>query len=184
MLATGAGRPEAGEATARPAMCRHCAGRSPKNAGFTGPMAKRALDDTDRKLIALLSANARQPAALLARRLGLSRSAVQERLKRLERDRVIAGYTVTLGEDEPRAGVSAQVMMTLDPKLQDRAVEALRGLPEVKSAHTVSGQYDLVAEVAAPTSEALDAVLTRIGKLPGVARTTSSILLSTKFKRG
>jgi len=146
-------------------------------------MAKRALDDIDRRLVSALSANARQPAALLARRLGLSRSAVQERLKRLERDRVILGYTVTLGDDQPKAGVSAQVMLTLEPKLQDRAVDALRGLPEVKSAHTVSGQYDLVAEVTAENAEALDAVLTRIGKLPGVTRTTSSILLSVKFQR-
>ena len=146
-------------------------------------MPKRSLDDTDRRLLALLSANARTPTALLARHLGLSRSTVQERLKRLERDRVIVGYTVTLGAVEAPAGVGAQVMLTLDPKFQDRAVEALRGLPEVKSARTVSGRYDLVAEVTAPTSEALDAVLTRIGKLPGVTRTTSSILLSTKFRR-
>lgn len=146
-------------------------------------MAHRPLDDADRQLISLLSANARLPAALLARRLGLSRSAVQERLKRLERDGVIAGYTVTLGAEAPKPGVSAQVMLTLEPKLQDRAVEALRGLAEVKSAYTVSGIYDLVAEVTAPTSEALDEVLTRIGKLPGVTRTTSSILLSTKFER-
>ncbi len=90
---------------------------------------------------------------------------------------------MTLGAEAPKAGVSAQVMLTLDPKFQDRAVEALRGLPEVKSAYTVSGVYDLVVEVTAPTSEALDDVLTRIGKLPGVTRTTSSILLSTKFQR-
>lgn len=147
-------------------------------------MAKRSLDDTDRRLLALLGANARTPTALLARQLGLSRSSVQERLKRLERDGVIAGYTVMLGTAVPASGVSAQVMLTLDPKLQDRAVDALRGLPEVTSARTVSGRYDLVAEVTAPTSEALDAVLTRIGKLPGVTRTTSSILLSTKFQRG
>jgi DNA-binding Lrp family transcriptional regulator len=146
-------------------------------------MARRSLDDTDRRLLALLSADARMPTALLARHVGLSRSAVQERLKRLERDGVIAGYTVTLGADLAAAGVSAQVMLTLDPKLQDRAVDALRGLPEVKSARTVSGRYDLVAEVTAPTAELLDAVLTRIGKLPGVTRTTSSILLSTKFQR-
>ncbi|GIK98310.1 MAG: AsnC family transcriptional regulator [Alphaproteobacteria bacterium] len=146
-------------------------------------MGKKQLDDTDRQLISALSANARTPAALLARRLGLSRSAVQDRLKRLERDRVILGYTVTLGADLADSSVSAQVMLTLDPKLQDRAVDALRGLPEVKSAHTVSGVYDLVAEVTAATAEALDDVLTRIGKLPGVTRTTSSILLSTKFER-
>src|SRR3546814_3997422 len=55
------------------------------------------------------------------RRLGLSRSAVQERLKRLERDGVIAGYTVTLGAEAPKAGVSAQVMLTLD-RTEERRV--------------------------------------------------------------
>src|SRR3546814_9113220 len=104
------------------------------------------------------------------RRLGLSRSAVQERVKRLERDGVIAGYTVTLGAEAPRAGVSAQVMLTLDPKFQDRAVDALRGLPEVKAAYTVSGQYDLMTAVTAAGAEAPDEELTRIGKLPGVTR--------------
>ncbi|HEY1386577.1 MAG TPA: AsnC family transcriptional regulator, partial [Dongiaceae bacterium] len=60
-------------------------------------MAKRNLDDTDRRLISLLRANARMPTAALGRHLGLSRSAVQERLKRLERDGVITGYTIVLG---------------------------------------------------------------------------------------
>jgi len=178
MLATG-------PAGKKPA--KRLAGR--RNAGQTGCptgetiMTKRALDDKDRQLIALLRANARMPAALLGRKVGLSRSAVQERLKRLERDGVIAGYTVVLGDAEARPGVSAHVMLTLDPKQQDRAVATLSGLPEVVSARTVSGIYDLVAEVTAASSEALDEVLTRIGKLPGVTRTTSSILLSTKFER-
>ena len=147
-------------------------------------MAKRDLDDIDRRLLALLRVNARTPTAALGRRLGLSRSAVQERLKRLERDGVILGYTVRLaGGGRQRPAVTAHVMLTLDPKRQEQAAEALRGLPEVTSAHTVSGLYDLVAEVTAASAEDLDAVLTRIGKLPGVTRTTSSILLSTKFER-
>jgi DNA-binding Lrp family transcriptional regulator len=146
-------------------------------------MASRDLDEMDRQLLSLLRANARIPAAALARELGLSRSAVQERLKRLERDGIIAGYTVLLADHARRPGMAAQVLLTLDPKHQDRAIAALRGLPEVTSAHTVSGPFDLVAEVVASSAEALDAVLTRIGNLPGVTRTTSSVLLSTKFDR-
>lgn len=146
-------------------------------------MGKRELDETDRRLLSLLRANARTPAAALGRRLSLSRSAVQDRLKRLERDGVIVGYSVRLAEFDAGPGVTAQVMLTLDPKQQERAVDALRGLPEVVSAHTVSGVYDLVAEVRATSAEELDVVLTRIGRLPGVTRTTSSILLSTKFER-
>jgi DNA-binding Lrp family transcriptional regulator len=144
-------------------------------------MVKRPLDETDQRLLSLLRGNARLPAATLGRQLGLSRSAVQERMRRLERDGVIQGYTTLLAEAP--AGVAALVMITLDPKLHDRAIAALRGLPEVLSCHTVSGPSDLIADVAAPNAAALDDVLTRIGKLPGVSRTTSAVLLTTKWDR-
>ena len=145
-------------------------------------MAKRALDEIDQRLIVLLRANARLPAVSLARQLGLSRSAVQERMRRLERDGVVQGFTIVLGAP-PADSVAAQVMIDLDPKLHDRAVAALKGMPEVQTCHTVSGAHDLVAHVAAANAAALDEVLTRIGKLPGVARTTSSVLLATKWDR-
>jgi DNA-binding Lrp family transcriptional regulator len=147
-------------------------------------MAKRSLDDTDRKLIALLRANARTPTAALARSLGLSRSAVQERLRRLERDGVIRGYTLTLGDEAARGGVSAHVLLTLDPKQQDRALAAVKGLPEATAAYSASGTHDAIVMLTAETSAHLDEVLNRIGKMPGVNRTTSAILLSTLFERG
>ncbi|HVY99627.1 MAG TPA: Lrp/AsnC family transcriptional regulator [Dongiaceae bacterium] len=146
-------------------------------------MAKRSLDDTDRKLIALLRANARTPTAALARSLGLSRSAVQERLRRLERDGVIRGYTLILGDEAARGGVSAHVLLTLDPKQQDRALAAIKGLPEATAAYSASGTHDAIVMLTAETSAHLDEVLNRIGKMPGVNRTTSAILLSTLFER-
>jgi DNA-binding Lrp family transcriptional regulator len=76
------------------------------------------------------------------------------------------------------------VLLTLDPKFQDRAMASLKGLPEVSSCYTVSGVYDAVALVRASTASHLDEVLTRIGRLPGITRTTSAILLSTMFERG
>ncbi len=60
--------------------------------------------DTDEKLIALLKANAREPTASLARKLGLARSTVQERLARLEREGIVRGYTVMLGAEAASAG--------------------------------------------------------------------------------
>jgi DNA-binding Lrp family transcriptional regulator len=146
-------------------------------------MAKRSLDDTDRRLIALLRANARTPTAALARSLGLSRSAVQERLRRLERDAVIQGYTLTVASDAAQGGVSAHALLTLDPKQQDRALAAVKGLQEATAAYTVSGAHDAIVMLTAETSAHLDEVLTRIGKMPGVNRTTSAILLSTLFER-
>ncbi|MBL0337620.1 MAG: winged helix-turn-helix transcriptional regulator [Rhodospirillaceae bacterium] len=57
---------------------------------------KQNPDQTDEHLISLLTANARVSAALLARKVGLSRSAVQQRLRRLEQQGIIEGYSVVL----------------------------------------------------------------------------------------
>jgi DNA-binding Lrp family transcriptional regulator len=146
-------------------------------------MTKRPLDDLDRHLLALLQANAREPTASLARKLGISRTTVQDRINRLERERIIAGYTIRLSPDHERRMITAHVMMAVNPKLADRVVHALRALPEVRELHAVSGVYDLLALICAETTGGIDDVLDRIGQMPGIDRTTSSIILSTKMMR-
>jgi len=139
--------------------------------------------DTDARLIALLKANAREPTASLARKLGLSRSTVQERLARLEREGTIRGYTVRLADDAETNALRAIVMIAADPKQADRVGAELKRMTEVRSLHAVSGAHDLVALVEAETAARMDAVLDRIGRAAGVARTLSSIVLSEKFAR-
>lgn len=143
----------------------------------------RQSDERDGLLIALLRDNARTPVTLLARRLGLSRSAVQERLARLERQGVIAGYTVRLGQEIRPAGLRAYVMLSVDPKSSVETVAGLRAMPEVEACSAVAGTFDLVVLVVAPTAEAIDRLLDRIGGLPGVERTVSLMVLATKFDR-
>ena len=141
------------------------------------------MDDTDRRLISLLRENARAPTAELGRRLGLSRTTVQGRIERLERQGVILGYTARLSEDMARGAVRAHVMITVGPK-DARSVEAaLRALPAVRVLHSVSGAFDMLAVVVAPSVAEMDEVIDRIGALPGVERTTSSIILSTRLDR-
>ena len=89
--------------------CRRQDAGSPANCQNAG-MPKPDLDDLDRRLIAELSADARLTQVALAARVGLSRSAVQERLKRLERDGVILGYTLRLGLDSA-PGVRAYLLV-------------------------------------------------------------------------
>ena len=146
-------------------------------------MPKTELDANDRALLDLLRDNARASTAELARRLQLSRTTVQARLERLERRRVIAGYTVRVPEEVEAGLVRAHVMITVAPK-QSVAIElALRRMPEVRVLHSVSGPFDLIAILAAPSIGELDAVLDRIGELEGVERTTSAIVLSTRLSR-
>lgn len=140
-------------------------------------------DPLDRQILDLLAGDARQPAAAIARKLGLARSTVQERILRLERTGAIAGYTVRLGPAATGRQVTAHVAITVDPKRAASVVGALATIAEVRTVHTVSGSYDLLAIVAAETTSAIDAILDRIGEIAGVERTTSSILLSTRFDR-
>jgi DNA-binding Lrp family transcriptional regulator len=139
--------------------------------------------DADAKLIALLRANAREPTASLARKLGLARSTVQERIARLERDGVIKGYTVRLADDAQASRLRAVVMISTDPKQADRVSVELKRMPEVRSLAALSGSYDLIATIETETPARIDALLDRIGRAPGVARTVSSIILSEKFSR-
>jgi DNA-binding Lrp family transcriptional regulator len=139
--------------------------------------------DADSKLVDLLRANAREPTASLARKLGLARSTVQERIARLERDGIIRGYTVRLADGAEENRLRAVVMISTDPKQADRVSVELKRMPEVRSLAALSGSYDLVAMVETDTAARIDALLDRIGRAPGVARTVSSIILSEKFSR-
>lgn len=141
------------------------------------------LDDTDRKLLALLRADAREPVSVLARKLDLARSTVQERIARLERTGVIAGYTIRSGEEFAERQIAAHVMISVDPKLAASLAADLKKMPEVRSLSAISGTFDMMAEVAAETTAKIDAVLDAIGHLKGVQKTMSSIVLSVKFAR-
>jgi DNA-binding Lrp family transcriptional regulator len=141
------------------------------------------LTQTDQQLLTLLRENARTSTAQLARRLGVSRTTVQSRLERLEREGVISGYTVRVHDEHEHGHIRAHIMIAVHPKQQASVVTSLRAMPELRSLHSVSGAYDLVAIAVVPAVGDMDVLTDRIGELDGVDRTTSSIVLSTKFER-
>lgn len=141
------------------------------------------LNPGDEALISMLRENARAPTAEIARRLGLSRTTVQSRIDRLERRGVITGYTVRVGDQFERERIRALIMITVHPKQSPAVVDALHDMPAVRSLLSVSGGSDLVARAEVPTMAAMDELTDRIGALEGVERTTSSLVLSTKFER-
>ncbi|MBF2715331.1 Lrp/AsnC family transcriptional regulator [Agrobacterium vitis] len=141
------------------------------------------VSDKDRELLALLGENARMPVATLARRLGLSRTTVQARLERLEREGVIAGYGLRLSDAYQSGLIRAHVMITMAPKALTNVTAELAAIPQVTALHSVNGPYDLIAMLAAPSILELDRLIDRIGELSGVERTLSSIILSTRIAR-
>ena len=141
------------------------------------------LTAADEALLSLLREDARASTAQIARRLGLSRTTVQSRIERLERSGVVAGYTVRVADEFERDRIRALILLTVLPKQMQAVVAALKTMPELRSLQSVSGPWDLVAVAVVPTIGEMDELTDRIGAVPGVERTTSSLVLSTKFER-
>ncbi|MDE7540493.1 Lrp/AsnC family transcriptional regulator [Gluconobacter sphaericus] len=139
-------------------------------------------DPIDQTLLDILRRNARTPTAALARRLGISRTTLQGRIERLERQGRIRGYTLLENPDEDL--VRAHVSIVLTPRHRQKVERDLKTLPELRELHAVSGASDLIALLGAATTENINRAIDDIGQMEGVERTVSAIILSTRFRKG
>jgi len=137
----------------------------------------------DEKLLAILRTNARASISDLARALNLSRSTVQSRMLKLEETGVIKGYSVDYGDAYLSQMVSAHVSIKVKQKLTTKTNLELKQIDAISQLYAISGEFDLIAVVQAQNLEKLSHLLDDIGNLDGVERTTSSVILETKFKR-
>ncbi len=141
------------------------------------------LDNIDRHLLSLLQANAREPAATLARKLKIARTTVVARIARLEREGVVAGYGVRLGRRLEHAAVRAYCGLSVNAKSTGAVMKALERLPEVEEVSAVSGQVDYMVFLRCENHEQLDALLDQLGQIEGVNQTHTSVVLSRKLDR-
>jgi DNA-binding Lrp family transcriptional regulator len=143
----------------------------------------KPLDATDRRLLALLQDNSRVPLVALARAIGRSRSATQQRLHRLEASGVIQKYTIRLGTpDQPR--VQAWLSLGFAPGVNCATVmPALGKFPEVKLAQSVAGGSDMMALVETESVQALARLRDQIAQLPEVRSVDTTPVLATPLDR-
>lgn len=141
------------------------------------------LDVLDNRILGMLATDARMSVAVIARKLGAARSTVQARIDRMEANGTIAGYTLRLGDAARKGRIRATVLITAEPRAQAAILSRLKAIDEVESAHTTSGRFDLLLQVAAETTATLDRVLDAIGEIPGVRSSESLIRLSTRIDR-
>jgi DNA-binding Lrp family transcriptional regulator len=142
-----------------------------------------AISQKDQELISLLQVNAREPVSALARKLGLSRTTVQDRLRRLEQSGIIAGYQLRLSDGTEQGGIRAFVTIEVEPKRTSEVSRALLKMPQVEALYSVSGKFDLIALVRTSSAQDMDKLLDIAGVIPGVTGTESAVILSTKFDR-
>ena len=149
---------------------------------------RRPLDPTDRRLVLALSRDGRRAASDLAKELGLSRQAVTDRIRDLERRRVIRGYRADVDPAALGLGVRAQVRISLDGSLargKERDVlKRLTGHPMVRSVYRVSGEDCFVAEVVCRRIQDVSAILGELKATRAIQSSRTAFVLEAVMEKG
>jgi Lrp/AsnC family leucine-responsive transcriptional regulator len=143
------------------------------------------LDPLDLQLLDALQQNARSTYAELAEQVGLRTSAVHERVKRLEARGHIRRYAAQLDLKRLGLELTAFISCYTTPECDYGAfVQALSELPEICEVHSVAGEESFICKAVTRSTQHLDDLLGRLKAVPGMARTKTTIVLSTPFERG
>lgn len=138
---------------------------------------ERPLDAIDERLIALLRSDARMKLTALARSVSLSRTAVQGRIARLERDGIILGYGAIVREAEEDDVLRAILSLVFSERPCHPVVKKFRAWPEIVHYYSVTGPVDGYALVRVKDAEALAELVDRFSGLAGVASASSAVML-------
>ena len=137
------------------------------------------MDQIDQQLIALLRQNARLSVADLAHKLKVSRGTVTNRLRKLEDQQVIVGYTVRLRPDTQPERIRAWMGIQVEGNQTRRVIASLLGEPGVSALHDTNGRWDLLAELEVGSMGELSQVLERVRLISGIRSTETGIHLAT-----
>ncbi|WP_069882427.1 Lrp/AsnC family transcriptional regulator [Bosea sp. BIWAKO-01] len=138
-----------------------------------------AMDETNAKILRLLQDNARLPIKTIAGSVGLARSSVRERIAKMETDGTIRGYTATVMEGRSGADAFRAFLIIRLTKTPARdTVDRIAVLPAVRRCYSIGGEIDVIAEIEAETTRALNSVRDEIASMPHVADLTTAIVLA------
>jgi len=140
------------------------------------------MDDTDRKILDYVQVHGRDTYAEIGAAVGLSVSAINERLKRLERAGIIRGWGARVDAKAVQRGVLAYMLVLIDrPDNEKRLVEAICALPQVLECHHVTGDWSYILKLRLADIAELETVLAdTIKQSPGAIRTHTVIALSSR----
>ena len=145
------------------------------------------LDRVDRKILALLRQDGRMSHAAIAKAVGLSGPAVHERVRKLEQRGVIAGYAAVLDPGSLGKHHVAFVMVTLSEgnefAADDPIVAKICDEPDVLEFHRIAGEDCYMIKTRTSTNTDLERLLRRVRSIRGVARTRTTIVLSTELEK-
>jgi Lrp/AsnC family leucine-responsive transcriptional regulator len=141
------------------------------------------VDDIDRRLLDALRDNGRVTYAELARTVGLSAPAVHDRVGKLESSGVISGYHAAVDPAALGLGVTALIgILQSDGSEHDDIAAELSEVPEVESCWFLAGEESFMLMVRVADVAALEHTIGRINRIKGVARTRTTVVLSTRWE--
>ena len=134
------------------------------------------MDELDRKILALLSANARTTIKEIAIQVSLTSPAVAERIRKMERGGIIAGYTVRLTPEQSRNTVNAIISIYVAPDQREEFHQLLLGEETVEQCYQVTGQHSHMIKANCQDIPTLERLINRLQKM---GQTNTQIVLST-----
>ncbi|GAL12080.1 transcriptional regulator AsnC family [Vibrio astriarenae] len=141
------------------------------------------LDKLDRRIVSALLINGRESIANISRNVGLSRTAVAERMTRLEKQGVITGYTAKLGNAEDNNTASCYLLIQCGRGTKNRVAEELQQIPEIKNISIVGGSYDLIVMVESASLHSLHLVTDEIESINHITKVTTSVVMHQAIRR-
>ena len=140
----------------------------------------RSIDEIDAKILELLQRDGRMKRSDVAEEVDLSISAVSERMRKLEERGVIKGYTAVVDAKRLRFDITAFIRVSVDgSEHYTDFVDRVADMDHVLELHSITGEGSHVMKVRIADTTALERFLSKIQALPGVSKTTTSIVLST-----
>jgi DNA-binding Lrp family transcriptional regulator len=136
------------------------------------------VDETDFKILELLSKDARLSTRALSREIGMSPSAISERISKLERQKVLRGYRADLDLSVLGYGLQAIVGVQVEHAHLDHLISTLTAVPEVESVYVVTGEWDLMVHLRLRDHHHLaQALFDKIWSSPGFRHSETMIVL-------
>lgn len=136
------------------------------------------MDHIDYKILKILQKNARETASNISKEIGLSVSAVIERIHKMEENKTIKEYTIIVDEKRTGNGMTALMEVSLgNPRYFDSFAEAVNEMDAVVSCYYQTGDFDLLLKIACESSDELEKVHRAIMSLEGVSDTRTHVVL-------
>lgn len=136
------------------------------------------LDSVDYAILSCLKENARMASSEIGKKINLSVSAVIERIRKLEKNGVIQGYTVSINQEKMGNGLVAIMEVSLEhPKYYDEFAEMVKNNGNIQSCYYRTGEFDFILNIYTDSADSLERIHRNVMNMKGIQATKTHFVL-------